>query len=297
MMTTAPRKQNDLVLKWEKRTKVKCIYGMVRGAACVMGAVAYFNPGGTYSVYYFNCRKKQWGELPECHKSGSTMVVINDLLTTVGGSNSNKLFSFSDGGWEEKFPPMSTKRDYPAAVCTGRHVVVAGGHNDGEDLPTVEVMDTNTRQWSTAASLPRGITWASMTVCGDTLYLLGDDTPEVHYCSLQTLLQSCQAPGLSREASVWMRLQDLPVRQSTAATLCGELISVGGYDKDNQDVDSVYHYDSATSTWNVIGQMPSKNAGTLIATLPGDELIVVTGCKDISIDIASGVVLFVTVVR
>ena len=254
-----------------------------------MGAVAYFNPGGTYCVFHYDYLKKQWGELPEYPISGSTIVVINDLLTTVGGVESNKLFSFRDGGWEEKFPPMPTRRYYPAAVCTGHHVVVAGGSDGDEDLPTVEVMDTHTRQWSTAASLPRGMSEVSMTVCGDNLYLLGDNTTQVHYCSLQMLLQSCQAPGPgpSREASVWMRLQDLPVKQSTAATLCGKLISVGGCDKDNQYVDSVYHYDSATSTWKVIGHMPSKDDGTLIATLPGEKLIVVTGCKDVSIDIAS----------
>ena len=254
-----------------------------------MDTVAYFNPGGTKSVYYYDYVKKQWGELPQCPTSNFAFVVINDLLTTVGGVYSHKkLFSFSDGGWEEKFPPMPTQRYYPAAVCTGRHVVVSGGDNCGKDLPTVEVMDTHTRQWSTAASLPRGIYHASMTMCGDTLYLLGDDTTQVHYCSLQMLLQSCQAPGPLREASVWMRLQDLPVKQSTAATLCGELISVGGCDTDNQDLDSVYHYDSATSTWKVIGQMPSKKSRTLITTLPGEKLIVVTGAyDDVFIDIAN----------
>ena len=280
------QKQRVLVLKWEKRTKVKCGFIMIRGAACAMGAVAYFNPGGIGSVYYYDYRKKQWGELPLCPKSRFAFVVINKLLTTVGGG-SNNLLSFNKGKWEEKFPPMPTIRDYPAAVCTGRHVVVAGGANDREHLPTVEVMDTHTRQWSTAASLPRGIYRASMTVCGDTLYLLGDDTTQVHHCSLQTLLQSCQAPGPSREASVWMRLQDLPVKQSTAAILCDQLVSVGGYVKDGPNVDSMYQYDSATSTWKVIGQMPSKQSHTLITTLPGEKLIVVTGAYDIPIDIAS----------
>ena len=163
------------------------------------------------------------------------LVVINDLLTTVGGKKSSKLFSFREGDWLKKFPPMPTKRECPAAVCTGHSLVVAGGQDEDERaLPTVEVMDIKTLQWFTAASLPRRIHWASMTVCGNDLYLLGDatcNTTNVYSCSLQTLLQTCQAPGkvsTSQQASVWNRVADLPVTNSTAATLCGQLVSVGG---------------------------------------------------------------------
>ena len=155
---------------------VKCEYVMFRGAACGIRTMAYFSPGATSSVYCFDSCSKQWSRLPD-HPTFTfnfSLIVINDLLTTVGGIKSNKLFSFSEGNWfskgkwVEKFPPMPTKREYPAAVCTGHSLVVAGGHDEGKHLPTVEVMDTNTQQWFTAASLPRGICRASMTACGET---------------------------------------------------------------------------------------------------------------------------------
>ena len=37
----------------------------------------------------------------------------------------------------------------------------------------VEVMDTETHQWSTAADLPEPLSHSSVTVSGDQLYMLG----------------------------------------------------------------------------------------------------------------------------
>ena len=144
---------------------------------------------------------------------------------------------------------MSTNRQDPAAVCTGHYLVVAGGHDGYEALASVELLDTNLQRWSTAAaSLPRGIYEASMTVCGDMLYLLGDGTTEVHCCSLQTLLQleayqvqapedvpathrdtlwtkvkNLMQPGSAPHSQLWIRLEDLPVRWSTAITVFDQL--------------------------------------------------------------------------
>ena len=280
---------------------VKCEYVMFRGAACGIRTMAYFSPGATSSVYCFDSCSKQWSRLPD-HPTFTfnfSLIVINDLLTTVGGIKSNKLFSFSEGNWfskgkwVEKFPPMPTKREYPAAVCTGHSLVVAGGRDEGKHLPTVEVMDTNTQQWFTAASLPRGICRASMTGCGDNLYILGDNTTHVYSCFLQALLQTCQAPGKAsslQKASVWNRIADVPVKSSTAATLCGQLVSVGGTDDKEVAVNTVYCYDPATttSTWKIIGQIPVCKSLPLVATLPEDKLIIVHGGRgDVTIDIAS----------
>lgn len=149
---------------------------MVRGSACAIGNMAYFNTFiATNKVYCYNCLSKQWTKLSsDLLTYNSVLVVISDLLTTVGGYNSNKLFTFNGKEWVEKYPPMPTKRHSPAAVCSGHSLVVAGGHNEQyQSIPTVEVMDTSTLQWFTAACLPKGMHRASMTKCGDDLYLLG----------------------------------------------------------------------------------------------------------------------------
>ena len=81
--------------------------------------------------------------LPRCPYGLCSLAVINDQLTTIGGSRTNKLFSLQKGQWKEVFPPMPTKRYGTTAVTTKEHLIVAGG-STAEKVTTEEVMDTKT---------------------------------------------------------------------------------------------------------------------------------------------------------
>ena len=75
--------------------------------------------------------------------------------------------------WSEIFPPMPTPGQTATCVTTEPALVVAGGLADGGRLDTVEVMNIDTKQWTTVSPLPQELTSLSATVCGDTLYLAG----------------------------------------------------------------------------------------------------------------------------
>lgn len=258
---------------------------MWRGAATSVGPLAFFNPGLTGIVYVYDSTTKDWSELPHLVHSGFTLVTVNNLVTAVGGNRElytpgSILLSFSKGKWVEMFPPMPTKRYFPAAVCTCDMLLVAGGC-DCIALPTVEVMDINTLQWTAMASLPIGISSASMAACyEDSIYLLGDDTNRAFSCSVKSLSQflekSQPALNLKCQKSIWKRIADVPVSRSTAVTLCGQLVSVGGYD-DSGEVDTVYCYDSSTNSWRGVGTLLSCKGLPLATTLPEDKLVVVHG--------------------
>ena len=99
--------------------------------------------------------------------------LVNDALTTIGGEDhqyaaTNKLLSLSGRLWEEVLPPMPTEQMHPAAANTPTHLVVARG---GQNAATVEVLNTETLQWSTASSLPEEVWCLQMTICGGCLYL------------------------------------------------------------------------------------------------------------------------------
>ena len=279
-------------LKWNEKFPVLAERAMWRGAATSVDAMAFFNPGLTSIVYIYDSTTKDWSELPHCLHLGFTLVAIDNMVTAVGGNKElytagNALLSFSKGSWVEIYPAMSTKRYFPAAVCTSHYLVVAGGCGENcQALATVEIMDIDTLQWSTTGSLPVCMSTAfvvsgSMTACGDNVYLLGDDTNRVYKCSLKSLLQFSREHivNLQQGSTLWKRISDLPVTRSTAVTLCGQLVSVGGYD-DAGDSDAVYCYDSATNKWREVGKLLSRKKLPLATILPGDKLVVVHGNHD-----------------
>ncbi len=216
--------------------------GRDMGSATVDGRVVYCQ--SSKRIYAYSSQRDNWTNLPDCPTVNSSLAVVNGLLTAVGGIKSGKLtnalVSLTETGserkWSEHFPPMPTKRRYPAVVCSGRSLVAAGGGGEGGHLSTVEVMDTDVPQWFTAYGLPHPFLLASATVCGDNLYLLGgfdenSQTKSVLTCSLTALLQSCQprslggrlkkALSLAEDPKVWCKVADLPVYYSTCTTLCG----------------------------------------------------------------------------
>ena len=186
---------------------------------------------------------------------------------------------------------MPTKRLGAAAVCSGKSLVVAGGYSTSL-LNIVEVMDTETIQWSTASSLPFALKYASGTICQDIIYLLGDDDSKkprsVLACSMADLLQSCRSQSLGERLkktltvrAVWHHVANLPVRSSSCVTLCGWLLAVGGCDDNfKKCTTAIYQYNPATNSWEVISHMPTARYDTLVAVLPGNKLMVVGGYVD-----------------
>ena len=152
-------------------------------------------------------------------------------------------------------------------------------------------MDTVTLQWSTASSLPHPLREATATLCGDQIYMLGGfgeggQSKSVFTCSLTALLQSCQPQSLvarikslslASKPKVWHQLADTPVTLSTCASLCGQLLAVGGKDIAGRIVTAIHTYNPATNSWEVISHMATPRTYCLVAVLPHNELMVVGG--------------------
>ena len=86
-------------------------------ASAVVGEKAYFK--SARSVWEYNSTSQQWNQLPEHPLWGFSLVSVENELVTVGGfyknklkvmKFSNKLFSYVEGKWVEKYPPIPTKR-------------------------------------------------------------------------------------------------------------------------------------------------------------------------------------------
>ena len=284
----------SIKLRWRDGGRAPC--QMCGEVVAVDGSRAYFSP--LTSVFAYSFAAKKWSELPKCPNCYFSLAMVNSLLTAIGGETpnhgvTNSLLSFTDNKWVKQFPPMPTKRCLTITVCSGKSLVVAGGEGEGEkDLSTVEVMDTETLQWSTASSLPHPLIQANATLCGDQVYMLGgwDQTSEqskVFTCSLAALLESCQPHSLggrlknfvrASKPKVWHQLADTPVTLSTCASLQGQLLAVGGKDSDDKSMAAIHMYNPTTNSWEVISHMATPRRRCLVAVLPQNELMVVGGC-------------------
>ena len=286
----------SIKLRWRDGGRApRKTYGQV---TTVDGSVAYFQPVGSNSVFAYNSTKEKWYELPDCPNCNFSLAIVNHDLTAIGGEMRSKqvtdsLLSLTDSKWTEQFPPMPTKRWLTIAVCTGRSLVVAGGIGQGgKCLTTVEVMDTESPQWSTASSLPHPLYRVSATLCRDQVYILGGfdqhdkRSKSVFTCSLAALLQSCQPQflavqlrtlSLASRPKVWHQLADTPYYHSACTSLHERLLAVGGNDSEDQRTTDIYTYNAATNSWKVISHLKIPRQQCSVAVLPHNELMVVGG--------------------
>ena len=287
-----PHRPSKITMNWSGGGKAP--FAMERGAAVVDGIVAYFM---NYSseVCSYSSATRDWSKLRKCPYQYSSLAVINGQLTAIGGCKNlysndtytNELLCLHES-WIDVFPPMATKRRGTTAMVSKEHLIVAGGATGpypGDRSSTVEVMDTKTLVWSTVASLPHPYTRASASICGDQLYMLGgwDDhgeTKSVLTCSLTELLQSSSS-------SIWHRVADAPAYLSTCAVVNGELLAVGGCDKDDKPTAAIHKYSPTTNSWDLISNMLTARYHCLVAVLPNNEMMVVNVRHHDKVEIAS----------
>ena len=310
---TASAAEKDIAkLRWTEGNKAP--EKMRRGAAVVHGDTAYFNSSGSHKIYSYQIvsGEEQWSRLPDSPYKFFSLAVVDGHVTSVGGAKSglfsdtsvNTLLSLTGEGernrqWSEVFPAMPTARAFSAAVTTDDILVVAGGGDSNWKLNTVEVMNVNTKQWTTANPLPQRLTSLSGTVCGDQLYLGGFfydfKVGIAEFCAARSVL-TCpisslvappslnptenQSPILpaadQRQESSWRVLPNLPVSCSTLTSLGGHVLAVGGEVEGTYSAD-VHRYDSRTDKWNVMSRMKNERSLCLAAVLPGERLVVVGG--------------------
>ena len=262
----------------EKKTAPR---GMERGSATTDDQFVYFTPLGSKLVYSYQLSTEKWEELRPSPYHNSGLVIIDGELTAVGGYDAsrytNKLFTLRQGQWAEHYPPMNTARSMTAVVSTsnGKYIVVIGGYVGRRWTATVELFHVRSRRWYELTNLPQALIRPSATICDNQLYVIGDDGTG-YSCSLHALLSSDQ-PITSQSISnilTWTSLPQLPVEWSTAATLCGQLVTAGGR-QDGSYVNSIHQL--LDGQWVEIGSMSSGRSWCLVVTPSPDKMMIVSG--------------------
>ena len=268
-------------MQCHSQNKAPC--DMSRGSAVTDQMMTYCATGDSNSLYRYTMTEDKWEKLPECPYRNSGLVVIDSGLTAVGGvddghSRTNKLVTLRQSRWVEEYPPMNIARSHHAVVSTsdGGHmnVIAIGGVGGGGGwIDAVELFHTGRRSWSRLTSLPRPLAYPSATICGNQFHVIGYDD-DGYSCSLQALLSSNQPIGSQTRTPTWTPLPRLPVKHSTAATLCGQLVIIGGM-RGGSTVNSIHQL--VNGQWVNIGSMSSGRWMCLVASPSPDKMVVVGG--------------------
>ena len=261
-----------------------------RGSATTYQNIAYVTRPNSKSVYCSpENNQDKWKELMPCPYLNSGLVVIDGALTAVGGDDgsryTNNVFTLRESEWAEKHPQMNIARFRPTIVSTTdpdsghMNIFVIGGRNIGGWTNVVEVFNTGSRTWSQLASLPQYFAYPSAAIGRSELYVIGCDN-EGCSCSLQALLSSerlFQSRSIYLE-NTWKLIPHLPVKFSTAATLCGQLVIVGGRQEDGSPVNSIHQL--VGGQWVKIGSMSISRSMCLVVSPSPNKIVVVGGMDD-----------------
>ena len=257
--------------------------GMRRGSATRDLQYAYFMPDGSHYVYRYEWSTEKWDELPLCPYRNSALVIIDGVLTTIGGWDgshyTNKPYTLRERQWVKELPPMKTARSIPAVVSTSdrEYILVIGGRGGVLWTTTVELFQVKSRRWSGLTHLPQSLSYPSATICGNVIHVIGDNGNGLS-CSVRDLPSSDQpTTSLSKSCTIsWSPLPPLPVTWSTAATLHGQLVIVGG-SRGWSSVNSIHQL--IDGQWVEISSMSIGRWWCSVVSLSPDKMLVVGGWR------------------
>ena len=272
-----------------------------------MGESVYVGGGGTgYKIFQYSWRRGVWNTLPECPVKHFCLIQFMGRLTTVGGqetqdravSRTGHVYEFVSESqrWQESLPPMPTARSSvtviarPSSSSKPPAIAVCGGWGDGwVKLNIVEVFCQSTSQWHTAEPLPTPLLGLTSATVGDIAYLLGGVDKDFYFfftkknfsVSLDSLFDTATPPGVSQSqhGSLWMAVSDTPLVDSSAASLGGSLVAIGGQVSSTDSPSAAIHLLTSSGSWERVrgGDLPEPRSRSAAVFLPSGELMVVGG--------------------
>ena len=304
--------------KWKKAGNISFYIQRKDSDVATSGSDSIYiahSPSATLHVY--NAASKKCSKIADEPHPIVSLAYVNGLLTTIGGqsSYSNKLFSLAGNaihgfeGWVEAFPPMPSKRWGTTALCTDKHLIVAGGWGEEGAVETVEIMNVETREWLSAADLPEPLCLASGAICGGRVYVAGGQdkdgqpTKAIYACSLDELIRSTHliSHSVKSRVVVWKSVTDLPAFWATCVSVGEHLLSIGGTNdavptdppkkslfgfswhthSTEMATSAVSMYNLETKTWEIVSHMISARSGCFAVKLTNQLVILGGGVKSV----------------
>ena len=261
-----------LQLKWKRTRDPDMPFGMsgkvqsiqVQGTLYVGGGIAE-DGDNDYVVMAYIVSAGKWATLPPYSTYLFAMTAVDNHLLLVGGTGRDNVRSKVLGVWSEDskkwthpYPDMTTSRYSCSAVVYRKYLLVFGGVGaGGKDLSSVEVMNTDSKQWYTGRPTP--IAWSSMktAIIGSMCYFMGGSIEDKYSNNVYSVFLPALVSQLD-SAQTWRELPHLPVTSAAPLSFSGSLLAVGGWDKDGKAVNAELHlYHRGAGQWVKVADMPT----------------------------------------
>lgn len=252
-------------------------------------------------IWVYDTQEEQWSEV---YRNDSicdyAMVLNNDQLVVAGGVVKDGIkstakdvvavWNVSSKRWDYPYPPMPTWRSGALSIRYQQYLIFVGGiqysYSDDSDFyeriaaMNVEVLDTSRSQWFVAEPLPEPCYLNQCVAIRDTLYLLGSRSSSGHQvileCSVPTLISLATSKSTATFPT-WKILPDTPLKFYSFVSYKDSLLAIGGHS--SQIIPGIYAYQSDTSKWSNIGDLPTALTITMCVVLPSNEFFVLSGRK------------------
>ena len=267
-------------MEYEMSYYPRCV--VLERSVYVGGGDTYGDDG--YYIQVFNMKTNEWSRLPRYEYRWFAMTVINHHLTLVGGwrgvggvTNQLAVYEPSSQQWTYPYNPMPTPRYSPAVLMYDIWLLVAGGCDArGTPLATVELFNTSTNQWLATSSLPTPCYLLTSAIVDNYGYLV-TDSKQVFRVSLPDIVSQTVNQSTSKSPTLWCRLPDTPLSYSTAISLRGYLLAVGGSHDNGTRRTDIHLYQPESEQWTKVGDLPNARDYCSCIVLPSGELLVAGG--------------------
>ena len=259
---------------------------VVEETVYVGGGGAGFLSDNGHIVMTYGISTGKWATLPPYRAWSFAMTTINNQLVLVGGvehGDGSKVLGVWDTDnkqWTHPYPEMHTARSSCSAVIHNEWLVVAGGWSaTSVQLASVEIMNTNNKQWH--ARPPTPIPWGCMRTAtvDDKSYFMGgyNSTGSLATNTVYSVSLAALTTGLNSSGQTWKEITGLQTARSTPLSISGSLLAVGGVDKNREAVTAIHLYQPDTGEWVKVGDLPTPRYTCTCAMITDREMVVAGG--------------------
>ena len=282
-------------IEWSRCADIPA--AMFQAQATLINGRVYVGGGNTESdctgsiVYEYDPSVDSWRPLPPAAHTVFGVGQLEGELVIVGGRSGVQVtdltlvFDRFTQRWKVSLPPLLTPRYSPTCLCSEGALIVSGGLTQSQHIASsIELMRADEFTWTVVGYLSRSTTlcYPSPACIKGSLYLLGGYTSDTA-CSVTCSAHYAHTTPLVSSKSVnpyiWQRLPDTPHTQTTAGSLNGYLLSMGGstapYSKTVHS--SIHAFCPFLNSWEYVGELPHGVCHATAVSLLENELLLVGG--------------------